>query len=85
MFGFTQTSGYNTIAAIDKDVTVVCYDRQGWGGGASVCNEELGLVQQPIFACDHPKDLLCIPHESFQHIPRRTVSGSNLAPTLPQS
>eukprot|EP01048_Picozoa_sp_COSAG05_P021480 COSAG05_NODE_3965_length_1747_cov_2.464199_2_plen_77_part_00 len=43
MFGFTQTSGYNTIAAIDKDVTVVCYDRQGWGGGAS------GLGFPPVF------------------------------------
>ena len=31
--GFAQSSGYNAIVALEPDVGLVCYDRQGWGGG----------------------------------------------------
>eukprot|EP01047_Picozoa_sp_COSAG01_P048094 COSAG01_NODE_4654_length_4843_cov_125.531395_3_plen_144_part_00 len=43
MHGWAQTSGYNAIAALDFGTALVCYDRQGWGGGY------YGVGLPPIF------------------------------------
>lgn len=41
--GFTQTSGYTALTALDHDVGLVCYDKQGWGAGY------YGVGLPPIF------------------------------------
>ena len=33
LHGWAQTSGYNAVVALDPDTALICYDRQGWGGG----------------------------------------------------
>lgn len=43
MHGWSQTSGYNAVVALEDDVGLVCYDKQGWGGGY------YGVGLPPIF------------------------------------
>ena len=33
VLGWMQTSGYNAVAPLDNNTALICYDRQGWGGG----------------------------------------------------
>lgn len=52
--GWAQTSGYNAIASLGSaptdNVALLCYDRQGWGGGESVFSSHSILARSSVLA-----------------------------------
>ena len=52
--GWTQTSGYNAVANLGSgptdNVALLCYDRQGWGGGESVFTSHTMLARSSVLA-----------------------------------